>query len=336
MKSLRISFESRKALGGVFMFRRKKEEVAPAGRHGASVLTVDNLSVRFSQYAKGLRRRELEVISALNIVLRAGEVSAVVGSSGSGKSLLAHAILDILPSNARVSGTIRYNGRILTEKWLEKLRGTEIAIIPQSVTYLDPLMKIGSQIRGVRGTDERVREVMKRYGLDPSVADMYPRELSGGMLRRVLVATAVISGARLIIADEPTPGLSEDLAREALGHLRELADAGCAVMLITHDLRLALDVSDRVAIFYAGTTVETARREDFDGGRGLRHPYTRALWAAMPQNDFAPLPGTQPYAGTAAGCCPFLPRCAIATDDCRRNIEPREVRGGTVRCIHAD
>jgi peptide/nickel transport system ATP-binding protein len=155
------------------------------------------------------------------------------------------------------------------------------------------------------------------------------------MARRALVAAAVIPGARLIIADEPTPGLSEALAREALSHLRELADKGAAVMLITHDLKMALEVSDKIAIFYAGLTLETALRGDFDnGGAGLRHPYTRALWRALPQNEFKPLPGYQPCAGDPTDTCVFFPRCGMRTAQCRCSVPMRELRGGLVRCVN--
>jgi peptide/nickel transport system ATP-binding protein len=155
------------------------------------------------------------------------------------------------------------------------------------------------------------------------------------MARRVLIASAVIAGAKLIVADEPTPGLSEALAKEALSHLRELSNSGCAVMLITHDINLALPVVDKIAIFYAGTTVETALRKDFAAVETLRHPYTKALWRALPQNGFTPHPGYQPYAGGERGVCAFFPRCQIASEECKGVIPARELRGGKVRCIHA-
>ncbi len=301
----------------------------------AKALEVKGLSIKFSQYS-ALKRKEIEVISALDIEISAGEIVAVVGASGSGKSLLAHAILGILPPNAKVSGSITYNGRELESKYLKNLRGREIAIVPQSVNFLDPLMKVGKQIKGTKGTDEQVYDVLKRYNLAPETYDLYPHELSGGMARRVLVATAVISGAKLIIADEPTPGLSEELAEEALNHLRELADSGCAVMLITHDINMALKVTDKVAIFYAGTTVETAHKKDFEGeGNNLRHPYTKSLWKALPQNEFKVLEGHQPFCQTKGNCCSFSDRCNKATPECNKKVELREVRGEKVRCIYA-
>jgi peptide/nickel transport system ATP-binding protein len=299
------------------------------------MLSVRNLSIKFNRYTKTFERGKLEAIASIDIDVRNGEVVAVIGSSGSGKSLLAHSILGILPKNAEVSGSIIYDGEILVPKRLEKLRGSEIAFVPQSVTYLDPLMKIGTQTAGIGYTKEAVAAVFEGFSLDAAVMDMYPHQLSGGMARRVLVAAAVIGGAKLVIADEPTPGLSEDLAREALSLFRKLADSGCAVLLITHDIKLALSVSDRIAVFYAGMTVETARREDFLGeGESLRHPYSKALWKALPQNGFVPLPGFQPYSGSVANRCVFYDRCPHPDDGCLGLIPAREFQGGLVRCVH--
>ena len=115
---------------------------------------------------------------------------------------------------------------------------------------------------------------------------MYPFELSGGMARRVLIASAVAEKPRLVIADEPTPGLDERTAVRILGHFRELADEGAAVLLITHDLRLALTIADQVTVFYNGETIEKASPEDFQDIRRLKAPFTKALWTAMPEHDF--------------------------------------------------
>ena len=157
------------------------------------------------------------------------------------------------------------------------------------------------------------------------------------MARRVLVSTALLSNARLVIADEPTPGMSLDQAKEALRMFRDLADEGRSVILITHDIDLAFDFADRVAVFYAGTTVETAPAEDFRRGpEALRHPYSRALWSALPQNGFTPIDGFQPYAGSLPAGCLFAPRCPLRTAACEAGTPPmRDIRGGEVRCIHA-
>ena len=303
------------------------------------LLEVSDLSVSFQMYRRGLTRQRLQVISSLSLSVYPGEILAVAGSSGSGKSLLASAILGIVPDNAWVEGRLSFDGRPLTPDRQAELRGGEIALVPQSVAFLDPLMKVGSQADGHRKPrpTEKRRSLFRRFGLPEQTERLYPFQLSGGMARRVLVSTALLAGARLIIADEPTPGMSLDQAREALQMFRDLADAGKAVVLITHDIDLAFHVAHRIAVFYAGTTVETAPAEDFRRGpEALRHPYSRALWRALPQHDFAPIAGFQPYAGDLPRGCLFAPRCPHRTAQCESAVPPvRRVRDGEVRCFHA-
>ena len=304
-----------------------------------TLLEIHDLSVSFRMYDGALEQKELQVISDLHLTVRPGEIVAVAGSSGSGKSLLASAILGILPANATVRGHLHYKGRELTKELQTQLRGSEIALVPQSVAYLDPLMKVGKQADGHKKPrpTERRRSLFRRFSLPEKTENLYPFQLSGGMARRVLVSTALITEAELVIADEPTPGMSLDQALEALQMFREMADAGKAVILITHDIDLAFEFADRVAVFYAGTTVESAPAADFrNGPDALRHPYSKALWHALPQNSFRPIEGFQPYAGDLPQGCLFAPRCPYATEECRAKIPPvREIRGGEVRCFHA-
>lgn len=304
------------------------------------ILSVKDLSVSFQMYDNGLEKYDLKVISNLTLDVRPGEIVAIAGSSGSGKSLLAHAVMGLLPENASISGEISYKGKVLSQKEKEALRGKEMALVPQSVSYLDPLMKVGTQVRGTKADKEIIkaqREIFQRFHLDEKTEQLYPFQLSGGMARRVLVSTAVLSGADVIIADEPTPGLDLEMALEALKIFRELADEGKAVILITHDIDLAFHIADRIAVFYAGTTVEMADAKDFiEGVDALRHPYSKALWKALPQNGFEPISGFQPYAKYLPKGCLFSPRCPHKTKECEENIPMREVRGGYVRCIHAD
>ena len=134
---------------------------------------------------------------------------------------------------------------------------------------------------------ERQRALFEHYGLAPEVEDMYPFELSGGMARRVLLASALVESPRLIVADEPTPGLDLDLAVRALDDLRAFADAGGGVLLITHDIELALRVADRIAVFKDGTVIEETAVESFNDPSQLRHPFSRELWRALPGNGFS-------------------------------------------------
>lgn len=300
------------------------------------LLEVENLSVGFRMYEKGLRQRDLEVISHLDLTLNRGEILAVVGSSGSGKSLLAHALLGILPTNAKTAGTVKYRGEPLTPKLQKKLRGQDIALVPQSVSYLDPLMRVEKQVRGEKGTKEELGRIFERFALKEDVGQKFPFQLSGGMARRVLVSAAVMGNAKLIVADEPTPGLNPEIAEETMRMFRELADQGCGVMLITHDIDLALKYADRIAVFYAGTTVEITPVENFlQGGDALRHPYSRALWQALPQNGFIPISGAQPYAGSILSGCRFAPRCELISQNCEGEVPMRRVGDCEVRCVHA-
>ncbi|WP_296804548.1 ATP-binding cassette domain-containing protein, partial [uncultured Methanobrevibacter sp.] len=223
------------------------------------LLDVENVSISFIQYTKGLNQRDLKVITDLTLDVSEGEILAVLGSSGSGKSLLAHAIFGILPENANLNGKIKYKGKELSQKDKEELRGDKIALIPQSVNFLDPLMKISDQAIGHTENDTekkekkiKQREIFEHYNLGPEVDEMYPFQLSGGMARRVLVSTALLSDPKLVVADEPTPGLDEKTVKETLNHFKHMKEDGVGVLLITHDIHAALEIADRIGIFYSG------------------------------------------------------------------------------------
>ena len=308
------------------------------------ILKVKDLGISFSQYTNGLVRGDLNVIRNLDIELYEGEILAVVGSSGSGKSLLAHAILGILPDNACTQGDIIYKGEILDEKRKEKLRGDEIVLIPQSVNYLDPLKKFGKQIKisikdkDKKTQDEIVDNLFKKYNLDKKVKNYYPFQLSGGMARKVLLSTALASDSKVIIADEPTPGLDEESLNEVLKDFRDIADSGRAILMITHDIMAALKIADKVAIFYAGSTLEIANTSDFKQKEvELRHPYTKALYKALPNHDFVPIDDkTQPLPNELPKGCVFSDRCPLKDKNCENQVPKiREIRNGKVRCIHA-
>lgn len=258
-------------------------------KQGEKILELKNLHISFTQYTRGLSRRTIESVRGLSFSTYEGEVTALVGESGSGKSLLAHAVMGLLPYNASVSGEIYYCGELLEQKQIEILRGREIVLVPQGASYLDPLMKAGPQIlkgKADAQRKEKLRAILERYHLKELTTALYPFELSGGMSRRVLIASATIEEPKLVIADEPTPGLEKKTAKMVMGHFRELAEMGSSVLVITHDLELAIETADRILVMQGGCVVEEASPEAFREERTLCHPYTKALWKAMPSHGF--------------------------------------------------
>ncbi|MFD2654693.1 ATP-binding cassette domain-containing protein [Gracilibacillus thailandensis] len=244
-----------------------------------TILTVNGLSVLHQQ-------SEHYLLEDINFSLSKGQVLALVGSSGSGKSLLAQAILQLLPENLCHKGEVLYNGRQVNQYD----RGKNIVLIPQSVEALDPLMKVGKQIEGLIQTEDShqvMLDLLARLGLEAEIAARYPFQLSGGQARRVLAAIALGSSASIVIADEPTPGLDKEAKNEMIALLKEVQQAGKAILLITHDFDAVLQLADRVAVLYQGSIVEIADANHFSGdGQKLAHPFTKALWQSLPQNSF--------------------------------------------------
>ena len=263
--------------------------------HGHHLLQAENVSVSFRMYDASqpffkAKRRDVRAIDSLSISVHTGEIVAVVGASGSGKTLLADAVMGLFEPNATVTGAIWFDGQRQDAASLARLRGHGISLVPQSINNLDPLMKVGRQVEecATRGNQTqraaRREELFARYGLSAEVAQMYPFELSGGMARRVLLCCALMDSPRLIVADEPTPGLDLDLAQAAMADFRAFADEGGGVLLITHDIELALRVADRVAVFESGTVVEETAVANFASPDTLAHPFSRALWHALPEH----------------------------------------------------
>ncbi len=254
------------------------------------LLQVKDFALSFRVYKKGLREQRKQVIKKLNMSIYEGEVVAVIGASGSGKSLLADAILGILPENAICVGDLHYKGERLTNDKQNRFRGKEISLIPQSVNALDPLMKIGKQVQTSYKNNNRKalqKEIFQKINLPNQVDKYYPFELSGGMARRILTSITLIGNPDLIIADEPTPGLDSQSLKDVVSYIRDMADDGKGVMFITHDIDTALKVADRFVIMNEGETIETVSAKAFSGdGEELKQNYTKALWSALPQNHF--------------------------------------------------
>lgn len=308
------------------------------------LLKVENLSIGFNVYVKGLRQNYLHVISDLSLDVKKSEIVAVLGSSGSGKSLLADSILGILPSNAVLNGDIYYKNKKITQKDKKNLRGDEISLIPQSVNFLDPLMNIQEQAIGVTSDkDERElalakqRVIFDKYDLSKDVDRLYPHQISGGMARKVLISTALLNNPNLIIADEPTPGLDKKSVDETINNLIQLKnDKDVGMLVITHDIDTAIRISDRIAILYLGYVIEITDTKNFSGnGEKLYHPYTRALYRALPQTNFELTQGKQPSYSEIPPGCPYQTNCSYKTEECINNLpELRDINGVKVRCFH--
>lgn len=254
------------------------------------MLEIKNLSVSFRRY-KGLFHQDQVVrLSDIELEVAPGEVVALIGHSGAGKSILAHAILGLLPKNAIVDGEIYFQKSLLNEEALRTKRGREIAFLPQQTTYLDPTADAGSLIRWAAeraGKLPLVQTRLEQVGLSSEVADLYPHQLSGGMARRILMAQATAGDPTLLIADEPTAGLDHANCTNILQQLRKQADNGGAVLIITHDLVPVLSYANRIAILNEGKMCCLAPISAFSGaGEELGSHYAQSMWRALPQNGF--------------------------------------------------
>ncbi|SIQ17343.1 peptide/nickel transport system ATP-binding protein [Rhizobium sp. RU33A] len=259
------------------------------------MLSVESLSIGFLRYDGLIHRCEVPALDGIDLKVDRGEIIALVGASGAGKSLLAHALFGILPENAVVRGSISLNGEPVEAA--NGGKGPRMALVPQSLSHLDPLARCGKQLLwaaqrgGKTKTMADLVTTLESFGLDAEVMRLYPHQVSGGMARRLLLAIATIGEPDLIVADEPTRGLDPNAADNVLRHLRRLADRGKAVLLITHDLVTAVSHADRVAILEQGRLLGIEPANAFsEDGRRLTLPYARALWLAMPGNQFTTAP----------------------------------------------
>ncbi|GAB97443.1 ABC-type dipeptide/oligopeptide/nickel transport system ATPase component [Kineosphaera limosa] len=275
-----------------------------AARVADGRLVVDGLRVQLPLPPRRTRPlssppRQSWVHAARGLQLQAapGTVTAIVGESGCGKSVLAAALMGLLPAGSRVRGRVEVGGRdllSLTEAQLTRVRGRVVGLVPQSAsTHLNPVRTIGATIEEtLRHHDLRcsAAEVLAQVGLSAGVAGAYPHEVSGGMAQRALVALALALKPQVLVADEPTSALDDSNATAVLALLRGHADAGHAVVLITHDLLAARAVADRVAVMYCGEFVEVGPARDVLNEP--LHDYSRALLAALPERGLVPPPGS--------------------------------------------
>lgn len=305
------------------------------------LLEIKDFSLTIERFENGFTPERLHVIRDFHLKIRRGEVVAIVGASGSGKSLLADAILGIHPENSVIEGTMNYENALLTEKRKKQMRKGEIMLIPQMTNALDPLMKVGKQVKAFvkeNKKQEVLKNLFQRVGLEEKTMGQLPSTLSGGMIRKIFISMAIASKAKLIIADEPTNGLDNEAVQEMLFQLKMLARNQRGVVMITHDLEAALQIADQIAVFYGGETVEIVARNNFSKkNKKFRHPYSNALWEALPQNGFVPMDCSQPSPSEHIKGCIFSPHCPKASKVCKQNRPKLQKIGNDemVRCFYA-
>ena len=310
----------------------------------APLLRIRDLSVSYAT-----RTGSVPAVRGVDLDVFPGEVVALVGESGSGKSTTAHAVVGLLPAGGRLDGgEIRFAGRDLagaSEEELRRVRGARIGLVPQDPTVsLNPTKRIGAQVAevlrvhglaGRREAAERAVELLERAGLsDPAVrARQFPHELSGGMRQRALIAVAIAAGPQLLVADEPTSALDVTVQRRILDHLGTLTrDLGTAVLLVTHDLGVAADRAQRIAVMSGGRIVEVGPTEQVL--TDPRDPYTRRLLATAPSLAAARR-APAPVAGGGVGDGVTVPAAPLVVVEGLSKDFPLPRGGGGPRVLHA-
>ena len=299
------------------------------------------LEVRDLQVRIAGRRGAVQAVGGVGFTLGAGETLGLVGESGSGKTQTALALLGLQAANARVAGSIRFEGRELLglpEREWNRLRGRRIGLVSQDpMTSLNPHLRIGTQMAEVlvhhQGLDwdaamaesARLLDAVRIAGAAARLRQ-YPHEFSGGMRQRVLIAAALLCRPALLVADEPTTALDVTVQAEILALLGELqAGFGMTLLLVSHDLDVVAEVCERVLVLYAGRVVETGPAAQLLVAP--RHPYTSGLLAARPRLDappgapLRPIPGQPPDLARLPEGCAFQPRCGQAQAACRARPE---------------
>src|SRR5579859_2183162 len=312
------------------------------------LLEINNLKMDFGKNADALR-----AVDGVSLAIGAGETVCLVGESGCGKTVTALSIARLVPTPPAnyVGGEILLNGRDvlkMSNGELRSIRGGVVSYVFQEPgASLNPVFRIGNQIkeslklhRPEKATNEEVIRLLKLVGIPAPESRIrnYPFEMSGGMQQRVMIAMALASEPKLLVADEPTTALDVTIQAQILDLLSGLKQRlGMAILLITHNLGIVGDMADRVAVMYAGQIVELSPAKELL--RRPLHPYTKALMASVPKlrgdaDRLSAIPGNVPRIGNFPPGCRFAPRCVMARPECSNAIpELVEVEAGRfVRC----
>lgn len=307
------------------------------------MLRIKNLKVDFTTNGANT---SVAAVNGASLHLTRGETLAVIGESGSGKSVMGLSICGLLPSSAKISGRIFFDGKSLLElssKRLRALRGRKIAFVPQSAGLsLNPTMVSGHQIAEIftkrrnhskSKAIELTQKLMARLGLKAGIYRFHAHRLSGGMRQRILIGMGLAGKPNLLIADEPTKGIDHFRRQKVMNlfaHVRN-KNSNMAILLITHDIYLAKSIADKVAIMYAGKIMEQTHCKDFF--QKPYHPYSQALLNALPQRGLTPIPGNSPHPSEKLNGCAFHSRCRMTIAACK-TIMPPETKwaDNLVRC----
>lgn len=298
-----------------------------------SVLEVKNLNLGFN-----IENKFLNALFDVSFSLEKGQTLALVGESGCGKTMSAMSILNLIPKTAQItSGEIFFNGENLlqkTDKEMQKIRGGQIALIPQDpMTSLNPLYTVGDQLlevikihQNLTGEEavKKATEAFEAVQIPDAKSRLknYPHEFSGGMKQRAIIAMALACNAQVIIADEPTTALDVTIQKQIMKLLAQIKEEKeAAILLITHDLALVSENCENIAVMYSGRIVESAPSEEFFSHPN--HPYSKALLNSLPSGKYTRLEtinGQPPSISTEINGCRFNPRCNFCTQKCTQNI----------------
>jgi peptide/nickel transport system ATP-binding protein len=315
----------------------------------APLIRLRDLHVKFES-----RDRTVHAVNGVDLDLAAGEVLCILGESGSGKSVTLRALMKLLPKTAKVTGEIQVAGRdvqAMNEGQLADFRGGDVAMIFQEpMTALDPVFTIGRQIAETvqrhegasrSAADARALELLELVQIPSAKRRLsaYPHELSGGLRQRAMIAVALACRPKLLLADEPTTALDATVQIQVLLLLRSLQEQlGMGVVFVTHDLGVAGEIADRVAVMYAGKVVEEGPVGALMAGP--LHPYAKGLLGAtvhagMRGKRLTTIPGAPPMLDKVPTGCAFAPRCAEMIDCCHNGVPPLRqiVPGRQARCI---
>lgn len=292
-----------------------------------SLLSVRDLVVEFPN-----RKGTLRALSGVSFDVQAGEILGLVGESGAGKSMTGAAIMGLIEPPGRITqGQVELSGeRVDTAP--ERFRGRRIGMVFQDpLTSLNPLQRVGEQLMETLRihhelTQQQAKQqamlALEEVGIDPNRWDQYPHEFSGGMRQRVVIALALAAKPELLVADEPTTALDVSIQAQVLDLLKRLCrERGCGVILITHDMGVIAQTTDRVAVMYLGRIVELGQTQAVI--HSPKHPYTQGLMASTPtingrvEDDLFQIPGSMPRLNAIPTGCAFHPRCQHATEQCR-------------------